>query len=141
MKMETCKDICHTFGMKELYSLRKETIERGSASAKENHEFWFIFLFIPCLFSLFIFLIWFFLSFFLSVFLIYFSYLFLLFVFLIRSSSPIFFPNLLPHPSILFFFSILLCYFIIQFFPAGLYINPSPCFPTLIFYAHIFYFR
>ena len=39
MKMETCKDICHTFGMKELYSLRKETIERGSASAKENHEF------------------------------------------------------------------------------------------------------
>ncbi|PQL50379.1 hypothetical protein C5Z06_08640 [Enterocloster bolteae] len=98
----------------------------------------FIFLFIPCLFSLFVFLIWFFLSFFLSVFLIYFSYLFLLsislylfllFVFLIRSSSPIFFPNPLPHPSI----SILLCYSIIQFFPAGLYINPSPCFPTLIF--------
>ena len=42
MKMETCKDICHTFGMKELYSLRKETIERGSASAKENHEFWYM---------------------------------------------------------------------------------------------------
>ena len=39
MKMETCKDICHTFGMKELYSLRKETIERVFASAKENHGF------------------------------------------------------------------------------------------------------
>ena len=45
MKMETCKDICHTFGMKELYSLRKETIERGSASAKENHEFWYMQMF------------------------------------------------------------------------------------------------
>jgi len=45
MKMETCKDICHTFGMKELYSLRKGTIERGSASAKENHEFWYMQMF------------------------------------------------------------------------------------------------
>jgi len=45
MKMETCKDICHTFRMKELYSLRKETIERGSASAKENHEFWYMQMF------------------------------------------------------------------------------------------------
>lgn len=26
--METCEDIRHTLGMKELYSLRKETIER-----------------------------------------------------------------------------------------------------------------
>lgn len=37
--METCEDIRHTLGMKELYSLRKETIERVFASAKENHGF------------------------------------------------------------------------------------------------------
>ena len=37
--MEMCEDIRHTLGMKELYSLRKETIERVFASAKENHGF------------------------------------------------------------------------------------------------------
>ena len=37
--LETCEDIRHTLGMKELYSLRKETIERVFASAKENHGF------------------------------------------------------------------------------------------------------
>ena len=35
--LETCEDIRHTLGMKELYSQRKETIERVFASAKENH--------------------------------------------------------------------------------------------------------
>ena len=37
--LETCEDIRHTLGMKELYSQRKETIERVFASAKENHGF------------------------------------------------------------------------------------------------------
>lgn len=37
--LEKCEDIRHTLGMKELYSLRKETIERVFASAKENHGF------------------------------------------------------------------------------------------------------
>ena len=37
--METCEDIRHTLGMKELYSLRKETIERIFGTAKENHGF------------------------------------------------------------------------------------------------------
>lgn len=37
--MEMCEDIRHTLGMKELYSLRKETIERIFGSAKENHGF------------------------------------------------------------------------------------------------------
>lgn len=36
--MEICEDIRHTLGMKELYSLRKETIERIFGTAKENHE-------------------------------------------------------------------------------------------------------
>ena len=35
--MEICEDIRHTLGMKELYSLRKETIERIFGTAKENH--------------------------------------------------------------------------------------------------------
>lgn len=39
--MEMCEDIRHTLGMKELYSLRKETIERIFGSAKENHGFWY----------------------------------------------------------------------------------------------------
>lgn len=37
--MEMCEDIRHTVGMKALYSLRKETIERIFGSAKENHGF------------------------------------------------------------------------------------------------------
>lgn len=37
--MEMCEDIRHTAGMKALYSLRKETIERIFGSAKENHGF------------------------------------------------------------------------------------------------------
>ena len=37
--MEMCEDIRHTLGMKDLYPLRKETIERIFASAKENHGF------------------------------------------------------------------------------------------------------
>ena len=36
--METCEDIRHTEGMKELYSHRK-TIERIFGTAKENHGF------------------------------------------------------------------------------------------------------
>ncbi|MGL5260059.1 MAG: transposase, partial [Lachnospiraceae bacterium] len=37
--METCEEIRHTLGMKELYSKRKETIERLFGTAKENHGF------------------------------------------------------------------------------------------------------
>jgi len=37
--MEICEDIRHTRGMKELYSLRKETIERLFGTAKEAHGF------------------------------------------------------------------------------------------------------
>ena len=37
--MEKCEDIRHTLGMKELYKLRKETIERLFGTAKENHNF------------------------------------------------------------------------------------------------------
>lgn len=37
--MEVCEDIRHTEGMKELYSHRKETIERIFGTAKENHGF------------------------------------------------------------------------------------------------------
>ncbi len=37
--METCEDIRQTLGMKELYSHRKETIERIFGTAKENHGF------------------------------------------------------------------------------------------------------
>ena len=37
--MEMCEEIRHTLGMKDLYSLRKETIERIFASVKENHGF------------------------------------------------------------------------------------------------------
>ena len=37
--MEECEDIRHTLGMKELYKLRKETIERLFGTAKENHGF------------------------------------------------------------------------------------------------------
>ncbi len=37
--MEACEDIRHTIGMKELYSHRKETIERIFGTAKENHGF------------------------------------------------------------------------------------------------------
>ena len=37
--METCEDIRYTDGMKELYSHRKETIERIFGTAKENHGF------------------------------------------------------------------------------------------------------
>ena len=74
-------------------------------------------------------------------------YLFLLFVFLIRSSSPIFFPNLLPHPSILFFYSILLFYSSFLFFFAILLYNSSllafilthpPAFPLSFFMLTFF---
>ena len=34
-----CEDIRHTIGMKELYSKRKETIERLFGTTKENHGF------------------------------------------------------------------------------------------------------
>ena len=37
--METCEDIRHTLGMKDLYKKRKETIERLFGTAKENHGF------------------------------------------------------------------------------------------------------
>lgn len=37
--LEMCEDIRQTLGMKELYSLRKETIERIFGTAKENHGF------------------------------------------------------------------------------------------------------
>ena len=37
--LERCEDIRQTLGMKELYSLRKETIERIFGTAKENHGF------------------------------------------------------------------------------------------------------
>lgn len=37
--MEVCEDIRHTLGMKEVYSHRKETVERLFGSAKENHGF------------------------------------------------------------------------------------------------------
>lgn len=37
--IEICEDIRHTLGMKELYSKRKETIERIFGTAKENHGF------------------------------------------------------------------------------------------------------
>lgn len=37
--MEMCEDIRHTLGMKDLYSHRKETIERIFGTAKENHGF------------------------------------------------------------------------------------------------------
>ena len=37
--MERCEEIRYTIGMKELYSKRKETIERLFGTAKENHGF------------------------------------------------------------------------------------------------------
>lgn len=37
--MEQCEDIRHTLGMRDLYKLRKETIERIFGTAKENHGF------------------------------------------------------------------------------------------------------
>lgn len=37
--MKICEDIRQTLGMKELYSLRKETIERIFGTSKENHGF------------------------------------------------------------------------------------------------------
>jgi len=37
--MELCEDIRHDLDMKELYKLRKETIERLFGCAKENHGF------------------------------------------------------------------------------------------------------
>ena len=37
--MEICEDIRHTLGMHDLYSKRKETIERIFGTAKENHGF------------------------------------------------------------------------------------------------------
>lgn len=37
--MEKCEDIRYTIGMKEVYALRKETIERLFGTAKENHGF------------------------------------------------------------------------------------------------------
>ena len=37
--MEKCEDIRYILGMKELYKLRKETIERLFGTAKENHNF------------------------------------------------------------------------------------------------------
>ena len=35
--LDTCEDIRHTQGIKELYDLRKETIERNFGTAKEHH--------------------------------------------------------------------------------------------------------
>lgn len=35
--MDTCEDVRHTLGMKAIYDLRKETIERVFVVAKENH--------------------------------------------------------------------------------------------------------
>lgn len=35
--LDTCEDVRHTNGMKELYDLRKETIERNFGTAKEHH--------------------------------------------------------------------------------------------------------
>lgn len=37
--LDTCEDIRHTVGMKELYDMRKETIERNFGTAKEHHGF------------------------------------------------------------------------------------------------------
>jgi hypothetical protein len=37
--LEKCEDIRYTLGMQELYSKRKETIERIFGTAKENHGF------------------------------------------------------------------------------------------------------
>lgn len=37
--MQKCEDIRQTLGMKDLYALRKETIERIFGTAKENHGF------------------------------------------------------------------------------------------------------
>lgn len=37
--IEICEDIRHTTGMKQIYELRKETIERIFGTAKENHGF------------------------------------------------------------------------------------------------------
>lgn len=37
--MEVCEDIRQTEGMRDLYSHRKETIERIFGTAKENHGF------------------------------------------------------------------------------------------------------
>lgn len=37
--MEICEDLRQTLGMKDLYALRKETIERIFGTAKENHGF------------------------------------------------------------------------------------------------------
>ena len=37
--METCEDIRHTDGNKEIYNKRKETIERLFGTAKEHHGF------------------------------------------------------------------------------------------------------
>ena len=37
--LEACEDIRYTIGMKELYSQRKQTIERLFGTAKENHGF------------------------------------------------------------------------------------------------------
>ena len=37
--MEKCEEIRQTLGMQELYSHRKETIERIFGTAKENHGF------------------------------------------------------------------------------------------------------
>ena len=37
--MEKCENIRHTIGMKEVYALRKETVERLFGMAKENHGF------------------------------------------------------------------------------------------------------
>ena len=37
--MEKCEDIRHMIGMKEVYTQRKETVERLFGTAKENHGF------------------------------------------------------------------------------------------------------
>ena len=39
INMEICEDLRQTVGMKELYDLRKETIERLVGTAKEAHNF------------------------------------------------------------------------------------------------------
>lgn len=95
--------------------------------------------FLACFLYLFSYLV--FLSFFVFGFSYLFYYLFFLFISLICVPSPLFFSALLLRSSSPPFFSILLCNSIMQFFPAILYINPSPCLPILIFYAHILLFQ
>lgn len=36
LEADKCEDICHTTGIKQLYELRKETIERIFVTTKKN---------------------------------------------------------------------------------------------------------